>query len=211
MLTLLNYQKVFNFQTILDIPELKLNSNIYWLKGSNGTGKSTLFRCIAGLIPFSGEVQVEEKSIIKHPQAYRLMVNHAEAEPVFPDFLKGKELIAFYRKAKQGSPEQSQYLMKKLGVDLFADQKCGAYSSGMLKKLSLLLAFTGNPKLILLDEPLITLDRETATALQELIIEYAESGCMFLLTSHQAFDLPSLKPVVLELKSQTLHLTPELC
>ena len=57
----------------------------------------------------------------------------------------------------------------------------------MIKKLSLVLAFMGNPRLILLDEPLITLDKDAAGSILDLIKEYALSGVSVIITSHQEF------------------------
>jgi ABC-2 type transport system ATP-binding protein len=62
----------------------------------------------------------------------------------------------------------------------------GSYSSGTIKKLSLVLAFIGNPPLILLDEPFATLDAEAAILLGELISEYQQDlGVSFIFSSHQ--------------------------
>jgi len=66
------------------------------LKGGNGTGKSTLFRIISGQIPFKGEVQLNGISLRKEPIKFRSKISFAEAEPQYPLFIKGKELIDFY-------------------------------------------------------------------------------------------------------------------
>jgi ABC-2 type transport system ATP-binding protein len=58
----------------------------------------------------------------------------------------------------------------------------------MIKKLSLALAFLGNPSIIILDEPLITLDEHTRKILLAQITAKAGSGTTFLLSSHQALD-----------------------
>ncbi|WP_420149084.1 ABC transporter ATP-binding protein, partial [Spirosoma sp.] len=80
-----------------------------------------------------------------------------------------------------------------LGVDAFWTKPTGTFSSGMLKKLSLLLAFLGNPQLVLLDEPLTTLDVATAARLFEYIRQIrAEQNVSFLLTSHQDITLTGL-------------------
>ena len=118
--------------------------------------------------------------------AYAKIVNYAEAEPIYPPFLSGKELVDFYKAAKGGDfPGQ---LIKNIGADHFLHQKTVTYSSGMLKKLSLVLAFIGNPKLILLDEPLIALDTAAVEVLQSAILEYRKKGVSFLITSHQLLN-----------------------
>jgi len=77
----------------------------------------------------------------------------------------------------------------------FIDQKTGTYSSGMLKKLSLILAFTAQPKLLVLDEPFITLDDHAVEQVKRLIIRMHEDQKSFVLMStHQdAVGLPSFR------------------
>jgi ABC-2 type transport system ATP-binding protein len=58
----------------------------------------------------------------------------------------------------------------------------------MMKKLSLVMAFLGAPSLIILDEPLITLDEKTRKILLTLIAQTAAAGTMFLMSSHQLLD-----------------------
>jgi ABC-2 type transport system ATP-binding protein len=63
----------------------------------------------------------------------------------------------------------------------------------MLKKISLLSAFLGKPSLIMLDEPLITIDDHSVQIVYELVKEYAEKlGVSFLLSSHQDFRFEKL-------------------
>ena len=74
----------------------------------------------------------------------------------------------------------------------FYEHPCGTYSSGMLKKLSLALAFLGEPKVIMLDEPLITIDDRAVECMYDLIRQYHAQGVTFLLSSHQDFEAGAL-------------------
>jgi ABC-2 type transport system ATP-binding protein len=190
MLQLNNIQKWYGSHHIFSIDELSLPAGIYWLKGANGAGKSTFLKLLAGLIPFKGEVFIEETiSIRKNPVQYRLLLNHAEAEPVYPSFLTGNELIDFVSNIKKGTKEQANEIKDVLGIDNYLQNPTGSYSSGMLKKLSLLLAFLGNPKWILLDEPLTTLDQSSQKALCELIMmQRKKNNISFIITSHHDIE-----------------------
>ncbi|MGV3539991.1 MAG: ABC transporter ATP-binding protein, partial [Rufibacter sp.] len=107
-------------------------------------------------------------------------------------------------KATQGQAEQ---LANTLGAEEFLHKATGTYSSGMMKKLSLVLAFLGQPSLILLDEPLITLDTATVQAMYTLIKERHRQGVSFLLTSHQDIEMPDLPLTATWLvQNQTLNL-----
>ncbi|MEI9810913.1 MAG: ATP-binding cassette domain-containing protein [Bacteroidota bacterium] len=190
MLSLVNISKSYSSQLIFTIPALELPKGIYWLKGSNGAGKSTLLKTMAGLLPFKGDITLNKTiSLKKNPVSYRFLVNHAEAEPQFPAFLTGGELTRFVSGVKKGTEQQIAELKDILGIDNYLDNPTGSYSSGMLKKLSLLLAFIGQPEWILLDEPLTTLDLATQDALCRLINQKHQAGISFLLTSHHDIDM----------------------
>jgi ABC-2 type transport system ATP-binding protein len=190
MLQLNNIQKWYGSHHIFSIEELGLPAGVYWLKGANGAGKSTFMKLLAGLIPFKGEVFIDENiSILKNPVHYRLLLNHAEAEPVYPSFLTGNELIDFVSNTKKGTKEQVNEIRNILGIDDYLQNPTGSYSSGMLKKLSLLLAFIGEPKWILLDEPLTTLDQSSQKALCELIMQQRKlKNISFIITSHHDIE-----------------------
>ena len=166
---------------VISIPELTLNNGIYWLKGENGSGKTTLLKSIAGLIPYKGVISVNDIRSNEHKMTFRKIVAYAEAEPVYPGFLTGRDIIHFYSNTKGPGSFTPGRLSEMLGTESYLDQKTATYSAGMLKKLSLLLAFIGTPALIMLDEPLITLDKNSVTAIQALILQYYESGCLFSL------------------------------
>jgi ABC-2 type transport system ATP-binding protein len=205
MLRLINFKKSYADILILTIPQLVLNPGIHWIKGENGSGKSTLFKCVAGQIPFDGDIELLEIDQKTNPVEYRKQVNFAEAEPLYPGFLTSKDLIRFIGKTKGASIEQEQLLIKRLGVESFFEKPCETYSSGMLKKLSLTMAFLGNPKLIILDEPIITLDEASRNILYSIITDYHQQGVSFLVSSHQPIDA-RLLPVSssLQIKNKTL-------
>jgi len=194
LLTISDLTKAYNGQIALTVPELQLPTGFHYFRGGNGSGKTTLFRTVAGLLPFSGEIVLDGKyEISRDPVTYRMRVNYAEAEPLFPSFLTARDLVGFVSKAKQSPSGQVDALANLLGVDAFWTKPTGQFSSGMLKKLSLLLALLGTPQLVLLDEPLTTLDVATAGKLFDYIRQlHMEQGVSFLLTSHQDVSLTGL-------------------
>ena len=193
MLTFTSTTKSYGKREILSIPSLQLDAGIYWLQGANGSGKTTLLRMIAGLLPFRGDIHCNDLSQRKEPVAYRRSVSWADAEPLYPDFLKGQDLVAFYQEVRKASTEQVNSLTEIFQVRPYLAAPIGTYSSGMVKRLSLVLAFIGRPSLIMLDEPLVTLDKDCIPVLYQLIgHSYREQNTSFLISSHQDLARSSL-------------------
>jgi len=186
---------------ILDIDSLSLEKGIYWLQGANGTGKTTLIRLVAGIEPFLGDTVIDGHSQRREPVAYRRLIGWADAEPLYPGFLTGQEMINFYSSILHPEASQIAYLLERLRIGAWIDTRLAGWSSGMTKKLALLLAFLGRPVWILLDEPLITLDEPALIGLLALIGEYCDRyGAGFLLSSHQSLPaepLPDIRSLIL--------------
>ena len=186
MLELKNIKKSYNSKLVLQKDALQLDKGIYWVKGANGSGKTTLLKIIAGLLPFEGDILVDQASQKNNPVDYRLKISWAEAEPLYPSFLTGNDLILLYRNIHKAQQKEIDRITGLLNINKYIRDKIGTYSAGMTKKLSLALAFIGNTRLCLLDEPLITLDSEAIHIVCDLIIErHKNHGTGFLMSSHQ--------------------------
>ena len=206
MLELKQFKKNYNGHLVLEINDLYLEKGYYWIKGENGSGKSTLLKSIACLIPFEGSIKLfDVENNQQNLKKYRSLVRYALAEPVYPDFLKGLDLINLYENVTRTAKEQSSIILRKLGVDKFHSRRIGEYSSGMVKRLSIALAFIGEPQLILLDEPFSTLDVETTQILIELMENYINKNTSIIVTSHQDFN-HNMPVTVLHLHEK--HLIP---
>ncbi len=201
MLKLQQVKKSYSGHLILTIPELHLPSGTFWIKGKNGSGKTTLMKIIAGQIPFEGTVVLQNISLINDPVSYRKQISYAEAEPLYPGFLTGNELLKFVQKVRKADNHRVKAVIDTWNIGRFIDNRIETYSSGMVKKLSLALAFLGHPKLILLDEPLITLEDVALPILYQLMRDRVKEGTSFMITSHQAFsenDLLLTSKIVVE-------------
>ena len=193
MLQLKKFSKSYQDHLVLSIDALTISPGVNWLKGENGAGKTSLFKSLAGIIPFDGDVSIGSTHLKKEPIAFRRLVNYSEAEPLYPEFLTAKDIIRFIGKTKGATTEQQDDYCQRLGIDQYFTKSCGTFSSGMLKKLSLATAFLGDPKLIILDEPLVTLDEGARAILMNMINEkLTDPSIIFLLSSHQQMDSTTL-------------------
>lgn len=206
MLELTSIDKKYGSHEVLRIRNFTLPPHISWLKGANGSGKTTLLKVIAGIIPFQGEILLDEKfSSNRSPVAYRQLVSFADAEPLYPAFITGRQLINLFAEVKKSPVGQLSSLCETFQVTSFLDQPIGTYSSGMTKRISLVTAFLGSPRVILLDEPLVTLDVASVDILLLKIKTATQSGTQFIITSHQPLYTQALPDITeLHLKNQQL-------
>ena len=207
MLQIRNFRKAYGRFTVLSIDELAIKPGVFWVKGANGTGKSTLLKAAAGILDFDGEILLGGKiSLKKDPVEYRRRVNFAEAEPVFPGFLTGKEMMHLFASAKRAPAQQQDYLVDSMHMNAYVNEPLSTYSSGMLKKLSLALAFLGKPDVILLDEPLITMDTVSLQVLYRWIEEkHRDEHVSFFLSSHQPLETQVTDTLTVENQTVTAN------
>lgn len=206
-LALHNIEKSYDANIVLKFDALTIPHGIYWLKGGNGIGKTTFFRVLTGQTPFKGQVVLDDINLRDHPTAFRSKISYAEAEPQYPSFVTGRELIRFYQEVRKSTTEQIEALAQLFDMTTYLDQKVGGYSSGMLKKLSLICAFIGEIDLYILDEPLITIDTQSAEKLYQLINQKAQAGKSFFLSSHQDIDRDKITlDGVLEIKDKQVRI-----
>lgn len=206
MLQFRKVEKYYGAHLALTVPDLDLQNGMYWIQGENGSGKTTFLKMLAGLHPFKGEIFLapgergisksfsEERSsekslsIINNRNEFLKSVNYAEAEPLYPPFLTAKDLVELYGTTKKADIDAAKQQLEELHILDAYLQPVGTYSSGMVKKLSLVLAFMGNPDWILLDEPLITIDVAAVELVCKWINDWhARKGISFLISSHQSF------------------------
>jgi ABC-2 type transport system ATP-binding protein len=165
--------------------------------GPNGSGKTTCIRLMLGLVrPSSGNVRVNGYNpISKHTQA----LNHVAYSPELPNiqtFLTPTELLTLvlhelgFREDKQ---KEIRRVLEIVGLIEYQDTKVGKLSKGMVQRLSVAQALTGDPELLILDEPMLGLDPAGSAHFREVFREFAMGGKgTVFMSSHMMNEVQSL-------------------
>jgi ABC-2 type transport system ATP-binding protein len=190
MLEIKNLNKNFaDFSAVKDL-NLKVNEGEFFsLIGPNGSGKTTIIKNILGLLhPSSGDVLINGKSIKDSPLEAKEQMAYIPDEPKIWRHITGEEFL-YFSGALYGMKKEdiSKKLPKFLGhFDLKGIEKkyFENYSRGNKQKFSILAALLHNPKLILVDEPIVGLDPQSAEVAMNLLYKFSESGGTVFMTTH---------------------------
>lgn len=168
--------------------------------GPNGVGKTTLLQCIAGILePDAGQVSWNGQPVV-YPAGE--LFGYMPEFPAVPRFLTPRQTILYMLQMK-GLPagnEKVEALLETFQLSGFADKKNRALSQGMLKRVTMCLAFLGEPPVLLLDEPTNGLDTSGLLMLKDRIREAQECGAVVLISSHVLDFLSSINTRTLFLK-----------
>jgi ABC-2 type transport system ATP-binding protein len=158
---------------------------VYALLGANGAGKSTLIRMMTGLAePDAGGVTVCGEEMGKRPLAAKKCVGYLPEELYFYQRLTGREYLRLVAGLKGASEERVTEEVEFFELSEVQGKWVGGYSLGMRKKLGLAAAFVGEPRVLVLDEPLNGLDVEMMRKLRLRVEGERDAGRAFVVSSH---------------------------
>ncbi len=188
--------KFHRTQTVaLDHLSLTIEMGMFGLLGPNGAGKTTLMRVLATLLqPTDGAAYVGDWKVDDRDQKWniRAQLGYLPQEIQMYDTLSAREFLAFVAALKQIPVEKrSQQIGRMLeltGLSDVANRKIRTYSGGMKRRLGVAQALTGNPKVVIVDEPTAGLDPQERVRFRNLLVELARER-LVLLSSHITEDI----------------------
>ncbi|MFQ5890383.1 MAG: ABC transporter ATP-binding protein [Gemmatimonadota bacterium] len=190
MILLERITKRYGSFTAVDSLDLEVGpGQIYGLLGPNGAGKTTTLRMIAGILrPDGGRVLIGGHDVILSPTAAKRQIGFVPDRPFVYDKLTGGELLRFaaglYGQSGPEVESRIDELLRLWELDGWKDQLVESYSHGMRQKLIISSALVHQPRILVIDEPMVGLDPRSARLLKDLLRSFADRGGTALISTH---------------------------
>ena len=196
MITATNLKKIYNGTTVLNIEHLDIpTGQSFGLVGNNGAGKTTFFSLLLDLIqPTTGNIFNNEITV-SQSETWKPFTSSFIDESFLIGYLTPEEYFYFIGDLRQQNKADVDALLETF-EDFFNDEilKKRKYlrdlSKGNQKKVGIVAALIGNPKVVILDEPFANLDPTTQIRLKKIIRELGTSqDTTFLISSHDLIHI----------------------
>jgi len=191
--------KSFGDFTALDNLTLEIpTGTLFGYLGPNGAGKTTTIKMLAGLLkPTSGKVYINDIDIHSEPMKAKSLFGYVPDKPYLYDKLTADELMNFiggiYGLSRNQIKDNSKILFDIFEITPWRNKRAEEYSQGMKQKLLIASAFIHDPKIFVIDEPMVGLDPKNIINLQIFLREKVSAGTTVFLSTH------------------SLHIAEELC
>jgi ABC-2 type transport system ATP-binding protein len=162
---------------------------IFGFLGPNGAGKTTTIKMLTGLLkPTSGSALVDGYDVVARPIEAKRVIGFIPDQPFLYEKLTGVEFLGFIgslfgmQKAEVGRGISD--LLALFELDGWADDLIESYSHGMKQRLVMSAALLHNPKVIIVDEPMVGLDPKGINLVKRIFREKSEEGVTIFLSTH---------------------------
>lgn len=185
-----NLTKLYGSLRAVDRLNLSVREGeIFGFIGPNGAGKTTTIRMMGGVIlPTEGEVCIDGISLSADPVEAKRRIGFIPDRPFLYEKLTGREFLRFtadlFRMDGDSFEEKSESILKTFSLLEWADERIEAYSHGMKQRLVIGAAILHEPRVIVVDEPMVGLDPAGIKLVKDLFRLQAEGGTAVFLSTH---------------------------
>ena len=181
-----NISKDFKALRALDDISIKVQEGeIYGFIGLNGAGKTTLIRILLGMIkPTSGVIKLFGNVLDKKFNLWNDIGYLVETPYAYPNLTVFENLTVYHSLRQLKNKNFIDEIMEKLGLNDYINVKEKYLSQGNKQRLGLAKALMHNPKLLILDEPINSLDPEGIVEIRELLKKLSIQGTTIFISSH---------------------------
>jgi ABC-2 type transport system ATP-binding protein len=188
MIELRGVTKTFGSKKAVDHLDLSVRAGeLFAFLGPNGAGKTTTIKMVCGLLrPSSGTVKVGGYPAAS-PEA-RQLIAYVPDQPYLYEKLTGREFLRFvvemYGLDPRASTRRIDELVEIFEMGDYVDELSENYSHGMKQRVVFAAALVHDPKVLIVDEPLVGLDPRSARIVKDLFVAQARSGVAILMSTH---------------------------
>jgi ABC-2 type transport system ATP-binding protein len=181
-------KKFTKVHAVRDLSLSVKTGEIYALIGPNGAGKTTTIKMITGLLaPTSGEIKVLGKDVLKDPIGAKKDLGYIPDDPFVYNYLTGREFLQFtgalYGLNRKEIDLKLEKLLKVFNLESVIDGLFSEYSRGNKQKTIILANLLHEPKVLVIDEPILGLDVQSQKVTKKLFMNFTkEKGSIFLCT-----------------------------
>lgn len=180
------------FGALTAVQDLSLHvlpGEIYGLIGPNGSGKTTTVKMLTGLYrPTAGRIVVSGIDLAVAPEPAKRAMGYVPDEPFVYDRLSGREFLhlvgELYGVPRAARTARIERLLRVFPLSAVIDAYTGNYSRGNRQKLTILSALLHEPRVLVIDEPIVGLDPESAITTREILRDFAAGGGAVLICTH---------------------------
>ncbi|MEE9911155.1 MAG: ABC transporter ATP-binding protein [Deltaproteobacteria bacterium] len=181
-----------DYGTTLAVNRLSLDvapGEIYGFIGPNGAGKTTTIRMMGGIVePTAGKITIAGIDVQKDPVAAKKIIGFVPDRPYLYEKLTGMEFLKFiadlYHVETQNLARRSEELLKQFALWDWANEIIEAYSHGMKQRLIIVAALLHDPKVMIIDEPMVGLDPEAVSMVKGILKELAARNVTIFVSTH---------------------------
>lgn len=190
MLQLKNLTKKFGDFVAVDDLSLEVKSGEFFgFLGPNGAGKTTTIKMIAGLIkPTSGKIFICGIDALAEPEKAKSFLAYVPDQPFIYDKLTGREFLYFigglFKMKKEKIREKVDFLVDHFEIGRWIDKRVEEYSQGMKQRVIIASALLHDPKVIVIDEPMVGLDPRSARIVKDTLKQKSKEGVTIFMSTH---------------------------
>ena len=190
MIKLINLTK--DFKTTLAVNRLNLEvaaGEIYGFIGPNGAGKTTTIRMMGGIIePTDGKILIGGIDMSRDPVGAKKIIGFVPDRPFLYEKLTGMEFLKFiadlYRVDLRVFSRRAPELLERFALWQWKDEIVEAYSHGMKQRLIIAAALLHDPRVMVIDEPMVGLDPEAVRMVRDILKGLAQQNVTIFVSTH---------------------------
>ncbi len=190
MIELINLTK--RYGNLVAVNRLNLSvveGEIFGFIGPNGAGKTTTLRMMGGILaPTEGSVLIDGIDMSENPEKAKRRIGFIPDRPFLYEKLTGMEFLRFtadlYGVRDGILEEKSKSILKQFSLSNWADELIESYSHGMKQRLIMSAAILHDPKVIVVDEPMVGLDPAGIRMVKALFRDLAKNGATLFMSTH---------------------------